>query len=435
MRRTAISFLLSIASIAGAGCKADSALTAPPPTAAECPAGLPVPATCYRGEGVSGAAYVIVMPTQWNGTLVLFNRGATPVPLDSARALGAARLLLRDGTAVAASAYRSATPLARHAAEDTEELRRIFVAEFGRTQRTLVYGLSFGGLVTAHCMERYRTFDGGFAGCGLVAGALRSYYPLFDLRVVYQYYCQNLPRPQEAQYQLFLGLDPESPLTPAEVRSRINECTGISLPAAQRTEQQRENLANIVSVARIPENALLTNLDAATVLLRILVHDVLNGQNPLDNMKVRYTGSTDDAALNAGVPRYAANAQVAAAFATSDDPTGHVVSPVITLHAIDDSRAYVENESAYRQVFERAGTLRFLFQAYTNQGGHCLFSQPESLAVFEALMKWIDTGTPPTAQDFMSACDRHRAELGGACRFNPTFQPGPLEARIYPRAP
>ncbi|MGH7552521.1 MAG: hypothetical protein ACREMQ_05790 [Longimicrobiales bacterium] len=207
-----------------------------------------------------------------------------------------------------------------------------------------------------------------FVGCGTVAGALRSYYPLFDVRVVYQYYCNNLPRPGERQYDLFFGLDPQGSMTVQEVRNRVNECTGNALPAAQRSAQQRQNLTNITSVVRIPEGGLLTNL-------------------------------------------------------------------VVTLLAIDDSRAYVENETAYRETFQRAGTQGMLYQAYTNQGGHCQFTQPESLAVFEALKKWIETRTTPTYQDLTTSCERYRTELGGACRFNPSYQPARLETRMYARQP
>ena len=230
---------LTAAAAALAGCSADDAIPVLPPSLAACPAYVTVPASCYRGEGSSGAAYMIVMPEHWNRTLYLFNRGATPVPFDSARSLGAGRFLLADSVAVAASAYRSATPLARDAAEDTEDLRRIFVRAFGQPRRTVAHGVSFGGLVTARCAELYRGFDGAFAGCGLVAGALPSYYPLLDLRLVYQYYCRNLPRPEERKHDLFLGLDPQGAVTAEEVRSRLNECMAIALPALHGRMRRR----------------------------------------------------------------------------------------------------------------------------------------------------------------------------------------------------
>src|SRR6185503_4143161 len=75
-------------------CKADDPVPISPPVAATCPSGLPFPATCSQGTSRSGAPYLIAMPSQWNGKLVVFLRGATPVPFDSLRALGAARFLL-----------------------------------------------------------------------------------------------------------------------------------------------------------------------------------------------------------------------------------------------------------------------------------------------------------------------------------------------------
>ena len=411
----------------------DDPITAPPPATATCPAGLPTPASCYRGEGVSGAAYVIAVPDPWKGVLVLFNRGATPVPLDSARVFGATRFLLAEGVAVAASAYRSDTPLAREAADDTDELRRIFTSAFGKPTRTILFGLSFGSLVTVRCAELFRGYDGAFAGCGLVGGSRESYYPLLDLRLVYQHYCRNLPRPTERQYDLYLGNDPQSPVSIEEVRSRANDCTGIGVSAAQRTAEQRANLANILAVVRIPESYLLTNLEAAVILLPKLVTGELAGRTPIGNASVVYAGSTDDGALNRDIARYTASASAAATFIAADDPTGKMSIPVVTLHAVDDGRAYVENEAAYRATVERGGNIDRLFQAYTTQGGHCQFTQPESLGLVSVLMDWIETGTRPTTQALAAACDRYRVQLGGACRFNTAYQPAALTTRMYAR--
>jgi hypothetical protein len=411
---------------------------APTPTA--CPAGLPVEATCYTGLGESGAAYLIAVPVHWEGTLLLFNRGGTPIPLTSATALGPARLLMREGFAFAASAYRGST-LAGETAEDTEELRRIFVHAFGKPRRTVVYGASFGGLVTARCMELYgvsedgsRNYEGALTGCGILAGTLRSNYTRLDLRVVYQYYCRNHPRPSEPQYPLYLGLAPSTEMTVAQLQTRVNECTGILLPANLRSDEQRHNLANLLSVLRIPENDLLPHMSGATFNFRDLVQRTLGGRNPFPNVHVHYKGSTDDKALNHGVERYQSDPTAVADLRATDDPTGHVTVPIVTLHAIDDGRAFVEQEAAYRETLEEAGAADLLFQTYTNYGGHCVgFSTPEWLAALTALLQWIDTGVKPTQQHVVSTCERYQGELGGSCTINPTFKPAPLVTRIYPR--
>jgi pimeloyl-ACP methyl ester carboxylesterase len=423
-----------VAAAIAAACSDEPTAVAAPPQASTCITGLSGAATCYAGTQLSGATYQIAMPTNWNGVVVIVARGATPVPASELRTFGATRNLLRDGgLALAATTYRSDTPLARDAAEDVEELRQIFVRRFGKPKRTIVWGLSFGGLVAAKCAERYQTFDGVVSLCGLVAGTLRSLYTQLDVRTVYQRYCRNLPRPDEPQYNLFLGLPPSSTMTSDEMQARVNECTGILLPAAQRSAQQRENLANILAVLRIPESGLLANMDAATFLLKTFVQGTLGGHNPLQNSTVQYRGSTDDTGLNRDVPRYAAELATANMLAASDDPTGRIRMPVVTLHAIDDPRAFVENQAAYRATVDKAGASSNLFQAFTNLGGHCTFTTAEQLATLQVLLDWIDTRTPPTQATLASACDRYRTEFGTSCRFNATYQPQPLDTRLYAR--
>src|SRR6202011_5288107 len=97
-------------------------------------------------------------------------------------------------------------------------------------------------------------YDGAFAACGVLGGETQLGYMRLDLRVVYQYYCQNHPRPDEVQYPLYLGLAPGQTMTQPELQARVNECTGILLPPEQRSETQQQNLANILSVVRLPED-------------------------------------------------------------------------------------------------------------------------------------------------------------------------------------
>ena len=60
-----------------------------------------------------------------------------------------------------------------------------------------------------------------FVTNGLLAGGSRGYDHRVDLRVVYQYYCRNLPRRSEPQYPLWQGLPASSRLTPEDVLAQI----------------------------------------------------------------------------------------------------------------------------------------------------------------------------------------------------------------------
>src|SRR5687767_8341697 len=90
-----------------------------------CPATLPAGVTCYTGTGDYGAPYLIAIPDNWNGTLILNNRGGGRIPVTNPAALGAPSLLLADGYAVAAADYPDT--IASEAARDSENLRQIFV--------------------------------------------------------------------------------------------------------------------------------------------------------------------------------------------------------------------------------------------------------------------------------------------------------------------
>jgi len=414
-----------------------------------CPPGLPTDTTCHAGVDENGAYFLIAVPTDYANQLVLWNHGyslAPPAPL-RADDLGPGVLLLSQGYAVAASSYRPNAAgfggwAVADGAEDTERLRLEFTRLVGRPSLTFVIGASEGGLITATIIERFGIADDGTLNyhgalplCGPLAGGRRNWYGGFDLRVVYQYYCQNLPRPDEEQYPLFLGLAPKNTITPEEEVSRVNECTGILLPRDQRTPEQRENLANILNVTHIPEGFLLTDISFATFALQELVLARTAGHNPVTNLGVTYTGSTDDEALNAGVFRAGSEPDAAAWLAAAYDPTGAVPMPTFTVHTIGDGLSIVENERAYRQTLKAAGNDSNLFQMYTNANGHCEFTTSELMASFTGLRNWVDTGAPPTQDQVVGVCEQFREVFGDTCNFNTTFRPRRFESRVPPREP
>src|SRR5579864_7731519 len=93
---------------------------------------------------------------------------------------------------------------------------------------------------------------------------------------------------------------------------------------------------NIVNVLLIPESQLPVSITESAFDVRDLVQRVAGGRNPLSNIGVRYTGSTDDAALNRDVARFAADPTAAAAVKADGDPTGVLPVPVVTIHPIDN---------------------------------------------------------------------------------------------------
>ncbi len=425
-------------------------LLCPAAFAADCGAlGLVFSSRCEAGRDENGAYWLIAMPLFWNGELVLWNHGYSinpPAPLNIGD-LAFLPLVALEGYAISASSYRPNRVglggwAVADAAEDTENLRRRFVSMFGQPRRTYVTGASEGGIVTVKTAEQFArdetgrlNYDGALAACGPLAGGQRAWEGALDLRVIYQFYCKNLPRPDEPQYDLWFGLDPTAlPMQISELSARVNECTGVLLPPSARTSQQRANLAAILGAAPTPESFLITDMGYVTYFLQELAVARLSGKAPVGNRTAVYRGSPDDAALNAGVARYDQSPEGAQFFRSAYEPTGRLSAPLLTLHTIGDGLVLVEHEHAYRRTAEAADTQRFLQQVYVDAPGHCDFSIPEAWASFRALANWVESSRMPTAGDVARWCsDVYRPFTGGACRFNTGYTPAPYETRVPPR--
>jgi hypothetical protein len=178
---------------------------------------------------------------------------------------------------------------------------------------------------------------------------------------------------------------------------------------------------------------LVRHMQAATILFREIADRVTDHKSAFSNIDVRYTGSSDDAALNAGVVRFAADPQALAALKTDGEPTGVLPVPVMSIHSINDPQVVVEVQSAFRAAAERAGSGERLVQAFTDEPAHTGQSASELAAALGALMQWIEKGEKPTPQSVADACMRWRSTLEGPCRYHADFSPKPYATRFYSR--
>ncbi|CAL9346729.1 hypothetical protein SUDANB60_00377 [Streptomyces sp. enrichment culture] len=412
------------------------------PRPAACPEGLPDGATCYTGTDANGAHYAIAIPDRWNGGLVVHAHGGPDLgdasdPGRSVEDLGRWRVVVDQGYAWAGSSYRRGGYGTRMAAADTENVRRLFVERFGAPRRTYVHGQSWGGNVAAKVVETYAgrsgPYDGALLTNGVLGGGSRGYDHRVDLRVVYQYYCANLPRPEEEQYPLWQGLRRGSTLTTAGLRARLQECTGYASAPGERTALQQRNLDDILNVTGIPERTLESHLRFSVFTFRDIVHERLGGRNPFSNRGVRYSGSHDDKALNAGVERFAADPAAVRDLSYDSDLTGRVAIPVLTLHAKDDPTAFVEHEAAYRDTLRGAHRDRWLVQTFTGEHEHSALSDAEYATSLAALDRWVRTGQRPTPSSVAASCPAFDRVYATGCFYDPGFRPASHATRVLPR--
>jgi pimeloyl-ACP methyl ester carboxylesterase len=141
--------------------------------------------TTRTGTFADGATYLIEVPSPWNGMLLLYSHGyVVPGSSNPARDVGdsATRsFLLANGFALAGSSYAHAGWAIQEALVDQIEVLDTFNAMFGNPQRTIAWGHSLGGIITAGLVQQNpHRFDGALPMCGVLSGGVATWNQALD---------------------------------------------------------------------------------------------------------------------------------------------------------------------------------------------------------------------------------------------------------------
>jgi pimeloyl-ACP methyl ester carboxylesterase len=373
-------FPLLAALVAVAACGDDGEDSQSPPVE------TPVAAGCQNGAVASTSAlYQVCFPQNWNGDLIIYAHGYVSadeplaVPDDMVGGVSVAQIVNALGYGYAATSYRANGLVADLAVEDVadlaDEVRRRSRPD---PMRTFVVGVSEGGLVAALAAERHPDrFAGGVDACG-PAGDFRAEIDyLGDFRVLFDYF--------------FPGVIPGDPFAvPSEVRAQWTSTYIPAITAALQADLPAT--AQLLSAAGGPvDPGDLTT--AATTVLSALWYDVfalpdarvrLGGQ-PYDNIGRVYHGSLNDAALNAGVTRVAADPGARAALAQFET-TGSLSIPFGVIHTTGDPAVQFDQAERYVEKVQAAGAGPLLTFRTVERYGHCAFQQSELLEVFTTVV-------------------------------------------------
>jgi hypothetical protein len=393
------------------------------PRRIDCPASAGRGTRCVSGQDENGAWYVAAVPPNWNRRLIVHSHGGprtgVPEATDPLEDLDRFSVMVRHGYAWIGSTYRRGGYGVRMAAEDTDNSRKIFWSLYGRPDRTLLHGQSWGGNVAAKASELHIgsaesgwNYDGVLITNGIVSGGTRAYGFRADLRAVYQYYCANHPAAHEPAYPVWQGLPLNSRMTRADLRRRIETCTGVDRPADRRTPEQAARLQDILAVTGVAEAQLVSHMTWATFLFQDMVLLRLDGRNPFDNSATVYSGSSDDAALNAGVQRFSADPEGVAMLAHDADLSGQITRPTLTLHALHDPTVSVAVEAIYAATVSAAGRSEWLVQVVTDESDHSKLSDASYMTALDALEGWIDRGLAPDPASFQTRCGANWVRQG-----------------------
>jgi len=356
----------------------------------------------YQGK-LGGSDYLISVPPDWNGGLVMFAHGyegersgagrVRSSPLDA--------YLTRRGYAWAASGYRAWGYRPDWFLLDLLALRTHFINRFGQPRWTIIHGQSMGGHVSIASMELYPdVYQGALIECGVI-----DRIGLTDWRHAYtaaaQYFSGlpllDTPRPEfdklvytkwlaamgEPGYYTERGRRFDSVvkyLAGGDVPLRVE---GLALRYLQDLSPRDAGPAHAREFARHADT-------------RHIVYDIDPGLG------------VDAATLNREIPRVvpapgARSSDVNPVFAKL---TGKIRVPVMSLHETVDFRVPFRLEQDYRRRTEKAGTSQLLVQRAVRASGHCGIENAVREPAFDDLVGWIENGTVPAGDDVLGDVSR-----------------------------
>jgi pimeloyl-ACP methyl ester carboxylesterase len=361
----------------------------PPPDIGEAPT-----EGCADGVLQHGALYRICFPATWNGNLVLYAHGYVApereltLPDEVVGGQPVSSMITGLGYAYATTSYRANGLVAPEAVEDLLELVDTVEQRYRPDPaRTVVVGFSEGGLVATLGIERHAgRLHGALAGCGPIGDFQAQLDYIGDFRVVFDYF--------------FPELIPGSALDiPESVRERWDQ---IYVPAIALALAARPNAAGqLLRVTGAPTagNDLRSIAETTIGLLWYNVFGTADAQarlggQPFDNAARVYSGSSDDAALNAGVERFSADPAALTGierFSTS----GNLSVPLVNLHTTGDPIVPFPQAAHYAEKVGRVGATALFRQIDVTRHGHCTFEAAELLSAFGSL--WDQVNARPGA--------------------------------------
>jgi pimeloyl-ACP methyl ester carboxylesterase len=380
--------------------------------------------TTHTGALPDGATYLIEVPANWNGTLFLYSHGytipGTSNPAEDAGDQFTRFLMLSSGFALAGSSYASTGWAIHEAIPDQIAVLDLFKQLVGSASRTIAWGHSLGGMVTAGLIQRYpERFDAALPMCGVLSGGVATWNSALD----YEFAFKTLLAPGSG-LELVNISDPAGNLALAEAM----------LDIAQATPQGRARLALVHALADGPGWFISDSPEpapsdsAAQEANQFLWAQLIDVPFVFAFRAELESRAQGNASWNTGVDyrsllaRSIDRGEVAALYQqaglnldadlqTLQDTArisadtealhylesniifdGEIHIPVLTMHTKGDGLVVVQNESAYKSVVRGAGNSDLLRQTFVHRAGHCAFTPAETFAAVEALLFRLNTG-------------------------------------------
>lgn len=423
---------------------AGSMLAAPAATAS-------APGT-FSGTLADGATWVADVPDHWNRTLILYSHGYGSLTAEDAPDEATKTELLAAGYGLVGSSYSGSSLWAVPTAVQ-DQFAALDAAErlTGRPRRTIAWGLSMGGLISALEAEHpQHRIDGALTTCGLVAGALN----LNDYQLYGEYALAHLLAPEQdiklVRYsdaadaataaQALAAVVTDAQASPAG-RARI--ALGAALlnqqgwfntaeapnprdHAAQESQQQQALTAFVLLFTMTGRQQIeLAAGGNSSATKGVDFRSLLHSSTQAAEVRALYAAAGLD--LEADLRKLTRDADITAdpdavaSLARTSMPTGRLAVPQLNVHTVADQLVPVEQEDWYGKLVHRRGSGSLLGQAYVNTAGHCAFRPAETIAGLHALEHRLDTGRwdDVTSARSLNAATAALGDTGRYVRFKP----------------
>lgn len=389
---------------------------------------------------IDGAPYRIVVPANWNGTLLVYGHGYRdkadhPGEVDNRNAdvapnAALALALLAQGYALSGSAYKDNGWAVEEGIQDMKNVSTYFRDNITKPDRTIIWAFSMGTVIGFESMERFGgIYDGALCGCAVGAGATQAWDSSADLALAYDTVF-GMPGSWGSFGDVRDDVDFETEVQPKLISEVTNPANfpkfeflrlvagtpgrGIVPPAPPafypgwlftdmfftlEARSELERRAGGPIVQNLDRDYNLTPAEKAYLMALGIPSAVIDGW---------LLAMNEQRIVSA--PPYSRNY-----VEHNANYSGKIKHPVLTMHTVIDPLVTVSNEFEYAETVNNAGRADLLFQTYTNGNGHCAFSGPQLLTAVDAINKWVKDGTIPTAASFPAA-------LG----FVPGFVPPPM---------
>jgi pimeloyl-ACP methyl ester carboxylesterase len=370
-----------------------------------------------------GATYVIDVPEVWNKTLLLYSHGYVPNGYDNpAWDVGdgtTGYYLLNRGYALAGSSYSTTGWSVHEAIPDQIATLDVFQSFVGTPARTIAWGHSLGGMITAGLVQEHpERFSGALPMCGLLGGGvgvwnqfLDSAFALNTLIAGGTLQLVNLTDPGN-DYQSaaeWLGYAQSTPQGQARTAliAALGDVVGwwdAASPEPAPTDYATQEVNQFYWLAYVDFYF--------TFYLRAELEGRAGG-SPSWNTGVDYRKQLKKSAFYPEVQALYAAAglsldgdlvKLQLAPRIPPDPgavtylseniiyNGQLGIPVLTLQTTGDGLIVPENDKAYKSTVHQAHNDSFLAETFVHRAGHCTFTPAETIIALEALNSRLTRG-------------------------------------------